>query len=69
MFSQARTGLKEHLEFYNHERLHQSLRLNTPAQVLNVSPRPHPSTTNGYLSPIYAEKIYYCSLIPSSYAA
>lgn len=37
MFSQARTGLKEYLEFYNHERLHQSLRFNTPAQVLNTS--------------------------------
>ena len=31
--SQARTGLKEYFEFYNHERLHQSLNYHTPAQV------------------------------------
>ena len=26
-------------------------------------------STNGYVSPIDAENIYYCSLIPSGYAA
>jgi len=31
--SQARAGLKEYFEFYNHERLHQSLDYHTPAQV------------------------------------
>ena len=31
--SQARVGLKEYFEFYNHERLHQSLDYHTPAQV------------------------------------
>ena len=31
--SQARAGLKDYLEFYNYERLHQSLVFNTPAQV------------------------------------
>ena len=31
--SQARVGLNEYFEFYNHERLHQSLDYHTPAQV------------------------------------
>lgn len=31
--SQARAGLKEYFEFYNHERLHQSLDYHTAAQV------------------------------------
>ena len=31
--SQARAGLKDYFEFYNHERLHQSLDYHTPAQV------------------------------------
>ena len=31
--SQARAGLKHYFEFYNHERLHQSLDYHTPAQV------------------------------------
>ena len=31
--SQARAGLKEYFEFYNYERLHQSLGFNTPAQI------------------------------------
>jgi putative transposase len=31
--SQARVGLKDYFEFYNYERLHQSLGFNTPAQV------------------------------------
>lgn len=31
--SQARAGLKEYFEFYNYERLHQSLDYHTPAQV------------------------------------
>ncbi|MDM1252564.1 transposase [Acinetobacter johnsonii] len=26
-------------------------------------------STNGYVSPVDAENIYYCSLIPSGYAA
>ncbi|WP_115304627.1 IS3 family transposase [Moraxella osloensis] len=33
MVSQARVGLKDYFEFYNHERLHQSLDYHTPAQV------------------------------------
>jgi hypothetical protein len=56
-FNQARVGLNEYFEFYNYERLHQSLDYHTPAQVyLNnssdnpvlyqpnsiVSPRPYP---------------------------
>ena len=36
--TQARTGLNQYFEFYNHERLHQSLDYHTPAQVyLNQS--------------------------------
>ena len=31
--SQARVGLKDYFEFYNYERLHQSLDYHTPAQV------------------------------------
>ena len=31
--SQARAGLKDYFEFYNYERLHQSLDYHTPAQV------------------------------------
>ena len=31
--NQARVGLKDYFEFYNYERLHQSLRFNTLAQV------------------------------------
>ena len=31
--SHARAGLKEYFEFYNYERLHQSLDYHTPAQV------------------------------------
>ena len=30
--SQDRVGLKDYFEFYNYERLHQSLGFNTPAQ-------------------------------------
>ena len=32
-FNQARVGLNEYFEFYNYERLHQSLDYHTPAQV------------------------------------
>ena len=31
--NQARAGLKDYFEFYNYERLHQSLEYHTPAQV------------------------------------
>ena len=31
--NQARAGLKDYFEFYNYERLHQSLDYHTPAQV------------------------------------